>query len=182
MLADLDTHFEDHDFLLGGRPSIGDFGLIGPLYAHLYHDPYPGKLMRERAPAVAAWVERMMSQATIQGDFLADDEIPVTLMPVLQRMASEQLPVLLDTDSQLRRWREENPGTEIPRSIGYHEFKIEGATGSRMILPYSLWMFSRAVDYYQSLPVNIRQEFDPLLDALGFGAVSYTHLTLPTIA
>jgi len=50
----LDRHFAEHEFLFGGRPSIGDFGFIGPLYAHLYRDPYPGALMRRDAPHVAA--------------------------------------------------------------------------------------------------------------------------------
>ena len=76
LLGELDAHFRDHDFLFGGRPSIGDFGLIGPMYAHLYRDPYPGKLMRETAPNVAAWVERMQSPEPVDGDFLADDGFP----------------------------------------------------------------------------------------------------------
>ena len=169
LLADLNTHFEDHDYLMGGRPSIADFGLMGPLYAHLYHDPYPGELMRRTAPAVAAWVERMNSEEPATGDFLAGDEIAATLMPILQRMAHEQLPVLLDTDRQLAHWREQNPGAKIPRSIGEHEFAIEGVSGSRMIFPYAVWMFSRAVDFYRSLPLSGQQELDNLLRPLDFG-------------
>ncbi|GGI90429.1 glutathione S-transferase family protein [Halopseudomonas pertucinogena] len=75
LLAELDRHFAEHDFLLGGRPSIGDYGLIGPLYAHLYRDPASGRLMREKAPQVAAWVERMIDPPAA-GGFLPDDELP----------------------------------------------------------------------------------------------------------
>ena len=32
-----------------GRLSIGDFGLIAPMYAHLGRDPHPAKLMQQRA-------------------------------------------------------------------------------------------------------------------------------------
>ena len=39
----LNTHFEQYPYLLGWRPSIGDFGLIAPMYAHLGRDPYPAK-------------------------------------------------------------------------------------------------------------------------------------------
>ena len=39
-------------FLLGHRPSIGDFGLLAPIYAHLYRDPVPGFILRTR------WVYR----------------------------------------------------------------------------------------------------------------------------
>ena len=48
----LNAHFQQHRYLLGDRASIGDFGFIGPLYAHLGRDPYPAQLMRERAPGV----------------------------------------------------------------------------------------------------------------------------------
>ena len=40
-LEQLDRHFAQFDFLLGSRPSIGDYGLMGPLYAHLGRDPVP---------------------------------------------------------------------------------------------------------------------------------------------
>ncbi|MDQ7051319.1 MAG: glutathione S-transferase N-terminal domain-containing protein [Enterobacterales bacterium] len=50
-LVQLNQHFSEHDFLLGGRPSIGDFGFFGPLYAHLYRDPYPGQLMQKNCTA-----------------------------------------------------------------------------------------------------------------------------------
>jgi len=169
LLSDLNTHFKEHDYLLGGRPSIGDFGLIGPLYAHLYRDPAPGELMKRLAPEVCKWVERMISDDVPQGEFLANDEIPETLFPVLQRMASEQLPVLLDTDQRLSQWRKKNSDAkEVERFIGMHNFSVEGVTTERAVLPFSLWMFRRPVDFYQSL--NERNAVDQMLTAAGFGA------------
>ena len=87
-------HLLQHDFLLGSMPSIGDFGLIGPLYAHLYRDPYPGKQMRERAPLVAEWVERMNAPLPLDGESLADDSVPETLHPILEMIFAEHFPVL----------------------------------------------------------------------------------------
>ncbi|ELR14562.1 glutathione Stransferase [Acanthamoeba castellanii str. Neff] len=58
-LGQLDAHFAQHAFLLGGRPTLGDFGLMGPLYAHISRDPYPGRLLRAKAPHVVQWLERM---------------------------------------------------------------------------------------------------------------------------
>jgi len=92
LLRELNTHFAEHEYLLGTRPSIGDFGLVGPLYAHQYRDPYSGELMRRIAPNVVSWVLRCMEPAPLSGDFLPDDEIPSTLLPVLSRMMREQLP------------------------------------------------------------------------------------------
>lgn len=164
LLADLERHFAEYSFLIGDRPCIGDFGLIGPLYAHLYRDPHPGRLMRQHAPNVCAWVERMMSSEPVSGDFLSDDEIPVTLMPILRRMATEQVPVLLDTVRRLAEWHAANPETErIPRNLGRHRFRIEGVEGERAVLPFSLWMWQRPLDYVRALNGRFRQAVDELL-------------------
>jgi glutathione S-transferase len=52
-LARLEAHFARHDFVLGGLPSLGDFALLGPLYAHLYRDAVSGFELRTRFPLVA---------------------------------------------------------------------------------------------------------------------------------
>lgn len=157
LLVELDAHFAEHHFLLGGRPSIADFGLIGPLYAHLYRDPYPGRLMRERAPNVVSWVERMISPEPADGEFLDDDEIPATLWPVLERMAREQVPVLVDTEWKLLEWHRENPETStVPRALGEHRFEIEGVVGHRRVLPHALWRWQRPRDWVRSLPAPAR--------------------------
>lgn len=176
LLADLEQHFQNHKYLLGNRPCIADYGFIGPFYAHLYHDPYPGELIRRKAPAVAKWVERMIDGNPEGAKFLENDLIPETLLPVLRRMAAEQLPVLLDTDKKLREWRKSNPDEEIPRSIGKHEFTVEGVSEQRVILPYSLWMFKRPVDFYQCLEGNDKAEVDKLLLKSGFGNALATGL------
>ena len=35
LIEKLDKHFAQYPYLLGGKPSIGDFGLMAPLFAHL---------------------------------------------------------------------------------------------------------------------------------------------------
>lgn len=168
LLAELDAHFQKHDFLLGARPSIGDFGLIGPMYAHLYRDPYPGELMRRTAPNAAAWVERMQSPQTADGNFLADDEIPETLWPVLERMAREQVPVLVDTEWRLCEWCQEHPDqAEVPRALGEHTFEIEGVVGRRAVLPHALWRWQRPRDYFHALTPRSRAPASALAQRLG---------------
>jgi len=171
LLADLNRHFSTHDFLFGACPSIGDFGLIGPLYAHLYRDPYPGRMMRAAAPAVAAWVERMQSATPAAGVFLADDELPATLWPVLQRMAAEQVPVLQDTERALSQWaRQQRPGTEVPRTLGEHSFRIGNTQGRRVLLPHALWRWQRPRDYLQTLIGSERDQALALAARLGLQA------------
>ncbi len=168
LLSDLDSHFQKYEFLLGSAVSIGDFGLAGPLYAHLYRDPYPGKLMRHTAPHVCQWVERMICEQANTGGFLAADEVPSTLNPILQRMATEQLPVLLNTAEKLYLWKQGNPDSDIPRFIGTHEFTLGGITEQRAVIPYSIWMWQRPLNYYQSLTSDEKQLLDPWLAKLGF--------------
>lgn len=161
------AHLDQYPFLLGTRPSIGDFGLIAPLYAHLYRDPYPGKLMKTRAPRVAQWVERMIKPKPKSGEFLPEDQVPETLEPILKMMFDEHFPVLLDTVAKTSAWIDENPGKEIPRTIGQHEFSIKGVTEKRAIFPYTQWMFQRPVSYYQSMKGDERKRADKLLKKLG---------------
>lgn len=167
-LDDFNRHLADHSYLLGERPSVGDFGLIGPLYAHLYRDPYPGRLMRERAPNVAQWVERMQRPTTFGGSFLADDRVPETLYPLLRRMFDEQLPVLVDTVRRVGRWTAEHPDAKgIPRFIGKHEFYLGKVKATRYVMPFSQWMFQRPLAHYRSLSHAQKARIDPILDELG---------------
>lgn len=157
LLQDLDAHFASHDFLLGTRPSIGDFGLFGPLYAHQYRDPASGALMARIAPNVVAWVKRLLQPTPLSGDFLPDDKVPATLLPVLARMMREQLPVITDTMRALGEWAASNPTeTEVPRGIGTHEFTLEAglpteACERRAIQPFVQWMWQRPYDAFHSL-------------------------------
>lgn len=167
LLDQLDSHFSQYEFLLGSRPSIGDFGLIGPLYAHLARDPVPKALMQERAPNVYAWVERMNNPVPLSGDFLTDDEIPATLLPILKTMCRDQLPDVLDVIRHNAIWLEQNPGGDIPRYLGMHPFRTGSASGERVIHSYAQWMFQRPWSHYQSLSGQQRAKADTLLKAVG---------------
>ncbi|MDX1634259.1 MAG: glutathione S-transferase family protein [Marinobacter sp.] len=166
-LDHLDAHFARHRYVFGDRASIADFGLIAPLYAHLYRDPAPGAIMRQRAPHVVAWVERMFQNRPEVGDWLPEDEVPETLLPLLQRQFSEQFPVLRETVAAVARWVDEHPGERLPRRLGRHSFRIGSVQGSRELMPYPQWMLQRALDVYQGLPDDQRAAVDQLLSRCG---------------
>lgn len=166
-LDQLNQHFAHFDFLLGSRPSIGDFGFMGPLYAHLGRDPVPRALMQQRAPHVYAWVERMNNPQPLSGEFLADDTIPATLLPILATQCKDQLPDVLDAIAHNSAWLEANPGGSIPRFLGIHRFTSGFAVGERCISSYSQWLFQRAWLHYQSLGREGRLAADRLLDSVG---------------
>lgn len=168
LLLNLNAHFANHRYLLGSRPSIGDYGLMGPLYAHNYRDPWSGDQMRRIAPDVARWVGSMNTPTPNTGDFLPDDEIPETLLPLLEVMFAEGMPTLMATIDATAAWIEANPDQEeIPRGVGEHEFEIGGARGKRMIRSYSQWMLQRPLDDYRSLEGENLERVDRLLEKVG---------------
>jgi glutathione S-transferase len=128
LLARLEAHFAQHDFVLGGLPSLADFALLGPLYAHLYRDAVSGFALRTRFPLVAEWVERANHTGYLNarsygqklyslgskgelvarpatrdgGAWLPGDAIPLTLLPVLAVFFEEMWPVLEASLAALR--------------------------------------------------------------------------------
>ena len=167
LLQQLEEHFEQHPFLLGGRPSIGDFGFMGPLYAHLGRDPVPRVIMEERGPRTYDWVCRMNAPVFPPGEFLAGDEIPETLVPVLETLCRDFYPDVLDVVQQNAAYMSENPGQDIPRYLGMHGFRTGDGAGERIVHSYSQWMFQRAWDHYQGLAGADRERADALLERVG---------------
>lgn len=155
-LSDFERHLATHSFLFGSRPSIADFAFYGPLYAHLYRDPAGGRLMREHAPAVARWVERMQTPRPNHGEFLADDTVPATLHPILARMSRELVPVLISTQTTLAGLDPAARESPLPRTLGTHSFRIAEAVSERAIYPFNLWRWQRAADHFQGLEQKAR--------------------------
>ncbi|MFT6732058.1 MAG: glutathione S-transferase [Polaribacter sp.] len=169
-LPTLNEHFTHYKFLLGSKPCIADFGFIASLWAHLYRDPYPKNLISEQAPKVSKWIERMKDASKVEGELLANDEIPETLYPILKNLFEFQWPVLEDTSNRLTEWyaKETNnihtgQSVEIPRMIGTHQFRIGTVEEQRSIMPFSQWMMQRPLNYYTSLTPEEKKSVDPLL-------------------
>jgi glutathione S-transferase len=55
----LNAVLAERPYLLGERPTIADYGFVGPMFHHFAQDPTPAQLMRQRAPRVYTWVSRM---------------------------------------------------------------------------------------------------------------------------
>jgi glutathione S-transferase len=163
----MDKHFSEHHYLLGGAASIGDFGLMGSLYAHLYLDPYPGEMMRRIAPNVAKWVERMNEKPESVGHFVKDDEIPETLIPVLKRLFLEHWPFVKTTIETIQTWAKENSDIEIPRMIGEQPFTIGGVEGVKAVASFTQWKAQRVLDTYQSFASDDKLSIDDFLSSVG---------------
>ncbi len=143
VLDRLDVHFAAHDFLLGGMPSLGDFGLMGPLYAHLYRDAASGFMLRTQHPIVSEWVERSNGTNAVSartydqklyslgengelvgrpatsdgGQWLADDQVPASLDAIVAIFFEEMWPVMKSTMERVTAFIASDihpPGGQLP--------------------------------------------------------------------
>lgn len=157
----LEAHFAYHPYLFGGQPSLGDYGLLGPLFAHLGRDPVPAGVMKRRAPKVFRWVERMNAPdpdmpeyGAYDAAYLRDDAIPDTLLPLFRHMAQELFPELRDKMLMLRRFIDEvdpltgAPVTDKPhqRVIGTVRTAFRGIAFDSGVQPYTLYLWQRITD------------------------------------
>merc|ERR1711924_236257 len=78
----LEKHLAKRQFLLGGRPSMADFGIAPQLYEALI-DPTAGEIMRNAAPAVVDWCKRILDPKA-SGDFESWTALKDTLQPFLK--------------------------------------------------------------------------------------------------
>jgi glutathione S-transferase len=147
MLDLLEQHFVACPYLLGERASLADFGLIGPLYAHLATDPWPQRELIAKRPQVQAYIHRMMQPPTTYGEFPPDDGLPPTLMPLLTAVLHDMTPWLEGTINEFNRFVVGRPDRRaIPRSLGKISYPLGEQNYSRASMPYMLWMVQRLRD------------------------------------
>ena len=181
----LNAHFEQYPYLLGWRPSIGDFGLIAPMYAHLGRDPHPAKLMQQRAVSVHRWVERMnradqdVPEFFNAGtEFIDDDEVPESLMAVLRILAEDFVPETLAAADAINGWLTENkPEAGAPavgrlaQAAGTATFTVRGETIEALAQPHRFYLLQRVQDDYASLSETEKAAVDVVLSKSGMTAI-----------
>lgn len=198
LLDALDVHFQHYPYLLGGRPCIADFGFMAPLFAHLARDPVPATLMKNVAPNVYRWTERMNAPGFSDGEFpdhpetcLPDDAIPSTLEPVLRLVFQDWGPELLANAALYNAWVKSNPGLpsghlvsadgtpRIHPTLGYLEYQWRGCTVRRASAPHGLWHFDRAASHGRRLEGDAGRRFAALLARTGGERVMAIELGRP---
>lgn len=152
-LDGLDAHFANHRFLLGGRPCLGDYGLIGPLFAHLARDPWSKRELIAPRQHLAAWIERMFDPvSSAGGEFWAEDQLPDTLLPALRSIFDELLPFLSACGEEVRK----TPvlavdASSAPRFLGQVSYPMAGSHHSRPATSYPVWMAQRILDAFAGM-------------------------------
>ena len=175
LLFALDKHLSEFPYLLGGRPSIADFGMIAPLYGHLGRDPYPLKLMREKGIHVYRWVERMnridpdcFEFPEHTSDLFPIDHIPDSLIEVLSTLAEDFVPETIAAAAQINAWLDDQPdlssGSQVRRGVGQAAFKIRGVSISALAQPYRFYLLARVQEAFDAIPKSRRARITEILE------------------
>jgi hypothetical protein len=86
LMTHVDAHYQQHQFLLGDRASLGDFTFAGLFKAHMAADPEPRAWVEASAPRLLDAMERVFQARSDDGGYLANDELPATLEPLFEHM------------------------------------------------------------------------------------------------
>lgn len=154
LLDALENHFSQHAFLLGNKPSIADFALLGPMYGHLNRDPAPKRDLLDVRPNLQRWIQRCHAGEGKNGSYLANDEIPLSLTPIFESIFEEFFPMVDSIKEQLTAYLkkgDKKSGDHIARIVGQAHSTMNGHPFSRGALPYTLWMMQRIQKRFQQL-------------------------------
>jgi len=168
----LDTHFAEYPFALGDSPCLADCAMMGPLYAHLYRDPYSGAIVRNTAPMLCAWIDRMRApEASCETDSVIADGVPDTMIAVLLHLGRDYVPVLTTAMPLLQAWLGDHHVEEIPRYAGKHRFKLGRgkpyeAEGMRAIHPFEQWKVQRLLAVFDSYAAEVQNDLRFFCDEL----------------
>ena len=181
-LDGLEKHFSTHRFLFGDRPSLGDFGMMSPLYAHIGRDTWSKRELIESRPNLKAWIERMYdAESSIDGELQAEDAVPATLMPALRSIFDEMLPYIAACADAVRKTPVLPATTKTaPRWLDTVSYPLAGGTHERKATSYIVWMAQRLLDELRAMPVDDQEKVRNWLAQVGGEAL--LELELPRVA
>ncbi len=155
-LARLEAVFASRPYLLGERPTLGDFGFFASMFRHFSQDPTASALMRLRAPGVFAWQARLWNAraSSIRGGELA--ELPADLYPILDDAGSGYLPYLNDN---ARAWQEGRERFDpVIQGVQYRAVPVS---------QYRVWCLEQLQQRAREVPEAQQAELRALLEARG---------------
>ena len=174
MLDLLETHFSQHRYLMGDRPTLADFSLVATMYGHLGRDPWPARELIAPRCNLRAWIDRMANppdEPALDSESPGDD-IPATLLPILEVTFREFLPQLTGIAAQVRaRAAGSSAERHLPRTLDDVDIPFPDGTFRRAAMPYTLWMGQRALDVVSSRAVDEQAALSRWIISLGGAAL-----------
>ena len=158
LLTVLEAHFEQQPFLLGRRPSAGDFALYGQLTQLVGFDPTSRQIAHSISPRVVTYTQLMEDQSGHQPrpeDWNSADEIPSALEAILKEVGRVYVPALLANAVALEAGEES------------WQCEIDGAQWTQKTFPYQVKCLGWIRDEYQKLSLTDRQRAADILTGTG---------------
>jgi glutathione S-transferase len=162
LLAILDRHFCDHQFLLGDRPSLADFAFYAPLYTHLLQDPYSAEIMECHGARTCNWIDtinefgdsRGCLGQTEFGQWLNLDEgVPEAIKALLAFSSKTYVPFSTGVAKAIK----ENPRAKQASALIYGVWTEYGA------FAYRAWSLEQVQIRYQALSGDSKAFVEQLL-------------------
>ena len=155
----LEAHFSRTPYLLGAKPTLGDYAMMCSLYAHLGRDPVPAGIMKNRSPNVFRWTERMNAPHDDISDmpyYKATDALPDTLIDIFKYIARYFLPELEMNVATINAMTPAESGTRAsihPQMsvLGFGGFKHGDVDISCAVRPMRFYMLQRVTDYFAAM-------------------------------
>jgi len=157
-LDHLERLLREQPFLLGGRPCLADFGFFASMFRHFSLDPTPSRIMRDRAPAVYAWVARLWNarSSRLRGEWSQAGTIPAVWRELLRDAGETYLPYL---HANAVAWRERRSRLDC---------SVQGVTYLRLpVVRYRVWCRERLQEHYEALPADEQSAAKELLEQCG---------------
>ncbi|HKJ35435.1 MAG TPA: glutathione S-transferase family protein [Solirubrobacterales bacterium] len=153
----LEPVLAERPFLFGERPTIADFGLMGPMFRHFAIDPTPARIMRDRAPAVYEWVARVWgARASRLGGGELLDGLPQDLGPLLRESGETHLEMLAAN------------AAAHGRGESRYDLRVQGVTYERIpTSSYRVWALEQLRHHFRRLPIAERERAEELLRSHG---------------
>ena len=181
----LNEHFLKYPYLLGGTPSLADYGLMGPLYAHHGRDPVSANAIKEQAPALYRWIETMQRPPVmdpevwqIPPEYFSIDELPDTLIKLLRLVGESFVPEVIGTIELYHQWldtQDQGAGAVIDvegqkrchQILGQFEHPQMGATISRIALLDDVGHHQRFLSQLDKLNAAEKEKLTEILKSVG---------------
>jgi hypothetical protein len=107
---------DNYPYILGGVPSLADYGMMGALYAHLARDVSSGNKMKVKAPALFRWTETMLrppvldpERWSVPQEFFSIGDLPETLVNFLKVISEDYVPEYMASIDLYHQWLDAEP-------------------------------------------------------------------------
>jgi glutathione S-transferase len=181
----LNAHFLEYPYVLGGVPSLADYGMMGALYAHHGRDVSSNNAMKVHAPALYRWIETMGRAPIVDPEvwhvpleFFSADDLPETLIAFLKLIAEDYVPEIQATVELYHQWLDADARTDgaivdvegLKRNhqvLGEIEHVQQGVTIRRIALLDSLTHHKRFQDVTDRMSDGEKETLKGILQKVG---------------